>query len=251
MIPPFVTNLALEGLPHGFFGREGGVSIGDNHSLNVSQTNGDDADAVATNRARVVEALGLAGRDLVTLKQTHSPDVVVVDDLDFSRPPADAIVTRRNDLVLGILTADCTPILLADPVAGVIGAAHAGWKGAVDGVVHNTVAAMIGLGASLANMVAVIGPTISAQNYEVGPDFVTALLDKHPEAERHITTPPGGREHFDLPGFVARALAEAGVGRVEDLAICTYGHPEAYFSHRYATHRGTGAGRQIAVIALP
>jgi len=163
---------------------------------------------------------------------------------------ADAMVTGLPGIVLGILTADCAPVLLADPGAGVIGAFHAGWRGAVDGISHRTLAAMVALGADPARIVAAIGPTISQRNYEVGPDFAAALLAKHRDAGNRLATPKGGRAHFDLPGFVFDQLHGAGIGLVEDLGICTYADPKRYFSHRFATHGGTTAGRQIALVGL-
>jgi polyphenol oxidase len=157
---------------------------------------------------------------------------------------------RRTRLALGILTADCSPVLLADPEAGVIGAFHAGWKGAIGGIAQATVAAMGALGAEPARIVAAIGPTISQRNYEVGPEFAANLLGRHRDAGNRIMTPPGGKEHFDLPGFIFDRLHEAGVGLVEDLRLCTYAEPKHYFSHRFATHHGTATGRQIALIGL-
>ena len=157
---------------------------------------------------------------------------------------------RIPGLALGILTADCTPILFADAQAGVIGAAHAGWKGAMGGIAEATVAAMVDLGARPERIVAAIGPTISLQNYEVGPQFAADLLRDHRDAENRIARPAGGREHFDLPGFVFDHLMAAGVGVVDDLGLCTYAEPKKYFSHRYATHHQTTAGRQLSVIGL-
>ena len=242
----------LAGVTHAFFGRRGGVSTGDFASLNVSETSGDDLNHVARNRAQALEWIGFPAANLATLKQVHSTIVVPLTSpaAPDARPEGDAIVTATPGLVLGILTADCAPVLLADPDARVIGAFHAGWKGAIGGIAQRTVAAMVALGAAPADIVATIGPTISAANYEVGPDFAADLLARHPAAKARLSRPDGGREHFDLPGFVLDQLRDAGVGLVEDLAICTYAHPERYFSHRYATHRGTTTGRQISLIGL-
>jgi YfiH family protein len=160
------------------------------------------------------------------------------------------MVTGHHGLLLGILTADCAPILLADPEASVIGAVHAGWKGAVSGIAEATVDAMVRLGADRSRIVAAIGPTISAANYEVGAEFAADLLARHPLAASRIARPNGGREHFDLAGFIVDRLRSAGVGLVNDLGICTYAEPKRYFSHRRATHEGTTTGRQIALIAL-
>jgi YfiH family protein len=188
---------------------------------------------------------------LMTLTQMHSSRVLTLERplAPGQHPEADAMVTALPGLALGILTADCAPILLADPVAGVIGAAHAGWKGAISGILANTVAAMEALGASRQHIVAAIGPTISLENYEVGPDFVANLLAQHRDAANRVSRPPGGREHFDLPGFVFDQLHHCEVGLVHDTGLCTYGAPKQYFSHRRATHEGTTTGRQIAVIA--
>lgn len=255
MTLPFETSRALERIPgvrHGFFGRRGGVSTGEFASLNVSTSAGDRLNHVMENRAQIAGILGFSPDQLVTLKQVHSVTVLEVtrqpnpDDI----PEADAFVTRVHGLALGILTADCTPILFADPDARVIGAAHAGWKGATGGIMQATVAAMVDLGARPDRIVAAIGPTISARNYEVGPDFTADLLRDHRDAENRIIRPTGGREHFDLPGFVFDQLIAAGIGLVDDLGICTYGEPKKYFSHRYATHKAITTGRQLSVIGL-
>jgi hypothetical protein len=255
MSTPFETSRALErlgGVRHGFFGRRGGVSTGEFASLNTSESSGDKLNHVAENRAQIAGILGFSPDQLVTVKQVHSVTVLEVTRLPGpgDKPEADALVTRVPGIALGILTADCTPILFADPVAGVIGATHAGWKGAVGGIAEATVAAMVDLGARPERIVAAIGPTISGPNYEVGPDFAANLLRDHRDAANRISTPAGGREHFDLPGFVFDHLANAGVSLIDDLGICTYAEPKKYFSHRYATHKGTSAGRQLSVIGL-
>jgi len=252
---PFEQSRALAALPgvrHGFFGRRGGVSTGIFASLNVSEASGDKLNLVASNRAQATEAIGFPHTALATLKQIHSNSVVVLaSPPNGDHPPqADAMVTNLPGLVLGILTADCAPILLADPQAGVIGAAHAGWKGAVGGIAYATVLGMVSLGADPARIVAAIGPTISLANYEVGPEFAADLLAQHRDAANRIGRPTGGREHFDLPGFVFDQLHGAGVGLVNDLGICTYADPKRYFSHRRATHEGGVTGRQIALIGL-
>lgn len=252
MTAPFETSAPLGVLPHGFFGRQGGVSPEPFSTLNVSEAAGDNPEAVAENRARVANSLGKLPQALVTLRQTHSNRVITrtAPPTPGERLDADAHVTNVPGLLLGILTADCTPILLADRAAGVVGAAHAGWKGAIDGIIGNTVAAMVALGATPTNIVAAIGPTISQANYEVGPQFMADFLALHPTGAEYFVTPHNGREHFDLPGFVAGEWHRAGVGKIEDLALCTYAHTDRYFSHRYATHHGTTTGRQIAVIGL-
>lgn len=255
MTIPYEQSRALErlsGIRHGFFGRRGGASTGEFASLNVSESAGDKLSHVAQNRAHIAGLLGFSSEQLVTVKQVHSVTVLEVtrQPSPDDRPEADALVTRVHGLSLGILTADCTPILFADPEARVIGAAHAGWKGAVGGIAEATVAAMVDLGARPDRIVAAIGPTISGSNYEVGPEFAANLLRDHRDAENRITRPEGGREHFDLPGFVFDHLIAAGVGVVDDLGICTYAEPKKYFSHRYATHKGINTGRQLSVIGL-
>ncbi|MEO5807344.1 peptidoglycan editing factor PgeF [Devosia sp.] len=243
---------SLSGLSHGFLGREGGVSTGIYKGLNVSEVGGDAPTPVTENRRRAAGALGFEPHQLATLKQTHSNRVITLTapPEPGSRIDADGHVTATPGILLGILTADCTPILFADPEAGVIGAAHAGWKGAIDGIMANTIAAMVALGARPERIIAAIGPTISQRNYEVGPHFMADFLALHPGGQEHFVTPHNGKEHFDLPGFVAAELRKAGIGTVEDLALCTYAEPERYFSHRYATHHGQTTGRQIALIGL-
>jgi YfiH family protein len=250
---PFETAPGLAALPsirHGFFGRQGGVSQGVFAALNVSESGGDDAEAVRENRARVSQSLGVTPEQLATVRQTHSDIVLTLTQTPTpgNRPEADAIVTALPGLALGILTADCTPILFADAEAGIIGAAHAGWKGAVASIALKTIEAMIALGADRSRIVAAIGPTISGENYEVGPQFTTDFLAAHPEAAPHFSKPEGKQEHFDLPGFVEAQLRAVGIAAVENLRACTYAAPDRYFSHRYATHHATTTGRQLSVI---
>ncbi|KRA97263.1 hypothetical protein ASD83_08930 [Devosia sp. Root685] len=235
---------------HGFFGRHGGVSSGDFAGLNVSQTVGDTPEAVEENRALVAKTLG--GAPLVTLKQVHSNRVITVEAgaIPDRTIEADAIVTRRADVLLGILTADCSPLLFLDRHAGIVGAAHAGWRGAVDGILENTVAAMEALGAQRRRIQLAIGPTISQQNYEVGEQFKADALNQNAKAEPAFHTPPNGKPHFDLPGYLAAEARALGLAEVTDTALCTYADPARFFSHRYATHQQTRTGRQIAVIGL-
>lgn len=243
--------IAMPDIRHAFFGRQGGLSTGIYAGLNVSDTGGDDPDVVADNRTLVAAAMGVEPRQFVLLKQVHSPRVVpVTGPLTGQTIEADAMVSARRGLVLGIMTADCTPVLLADPEAGVVGAAHAGWRGAAEGIIGNTVGAMQELGATPARIVAAIGPTISAPNYEVGSQFKTDFLALHPDGNAYFSVPESGRDHYDLPGFVTDQLRAAGVERIDLVGGCTYGSPDKYFSHRYATHQGTTTGRQIAVIGL-
>jgi len=240
---------AVNGIRHGFFGRQGGVSTGEFASLNVSLSVGDDAGVVEHNRQCIESEIGIG--PLVILKQTHSTRIeTVTAPIEAGTVDADALVTSVPGLALAILTADCTPILLADPQAGVIGAAHAGWRGAVDGIVENTVVAMVALGAKRKNIVAALGPTIYAPSYEVGDKFRDDFLQLHPAGDHHFHIPVGGKVHFDLPGFVIEQLGAAEIAMVDRVGECTYAHPDRYFSHRYATHQGTRTGRQIAVIGM-
>ena len=242
---------ALDGVPHGFLGRRGGVSEGVIAGLNVGWGSGDDRSAIAENRRRAVEAV-LPEARLVTLHQVHSADAIEAGDWpDDNRPPADALVTDRPGVLLGILTADCAPVLLADREAGVVGAAHAGWRGAVAGVCESVVAAMEGLGARRDRIVAAIGPAIAARSYEIDPAFAERLSAEDPANERFFTDGPAGRPHFDLEAFVAARLATAGVRKVEALGLDTYSAPERFYSYRRATHRSEpDYGRQISLIGM-
>jgi len=251
--PPFETAPSLagvKGLRHGFFGRRHGA--GETGVLDVSESFSPAADA-AGNRAAAMASAGMEALPLALLTQIHSPRVVVIDEAPASgkRPEADGLVTARPGVALGIITADCSPVLLCDPEARVIGACHAGWKGAVDGVIGNTLAAMTALGARPERILAAFGPTIGMASYEVGPDFAAAARQRDPGTSPFLAVPPGGqREHFDLPGYVARALALAGVQSVAGVGTCTYASPDKYFSHRHVTHHGGRAGRQIALIGF-
>ena len=244
---------ALAGMPHGFLGRRGGVSEGVCAGLNVGWGSGDDRDAIAENRRRAVEAVAPRAR-LVTLHQVHSAQAVVAAEPwpDDARPHADALVTDRPGLALGILTADCAPVLLADSEAGVIGAAHAGWKGAFSGVLDAAVAAMERLGAERGRIAAAIGPCIARRSYEVDEAFARRFAEADPDNERFFA--PGRDDHrqFDLEGYAAARLAAAGVTRVETLGLDTYSQPDRFFSYRRSTHRDEPTyGRQISLIALP
>jgi polyphenol oxidase len=236
-------------LRHGFFGRTGGVSGGEFTSLNVSKSVGDEPNLVDQNRDLVRDAMGIS--PLVILKQVHSSRVeTITGPIEPSTIEADALVTASPGLLLGILTADCTPILFAEPHAGIVGAAHAGWRGAAEGIVPKTLDAMVALGADLSRIHAAFGPTIHGMNYEVGDKFMAEFLAIDPSGAAHFMTPPGKAVHFDLPGFVAEQLHAAGLASAEQVGSCTYANPDRYFSHRYATHQGTRTGRQIAVIGL-
>lgn len=241
---------ALDGVPHGFLGRRGGVSTGLVAGLNVGTGSQDDPDAIAENRRRAVAAVQ-PGAALVTVFQVHSADAVTVDAPLSERPRADALVTDRPGLVLGILTADCAPVLLADRDAGVIGAAHAGWKGAFAGVTESTIAAMEALGARRDRIAAAIGPCIARASYEVDDGFLARFATADPDNERFFALGRPGHHQFDLEAYVAWQLAAAGLRRVEMLGLDTYGDAERFFSYRRATHRGEpDYGRQISLIAL-
>jgi YfiH family protein len=245
---------ALGALPHGFLGREGGVSQGIHAGLNVGLGSDDDRDAILENRRRAVGAVA-PGFELVTLHQVHSPDTVAVTGAypDDARPHADALVTDRPGLLLGILTADCVPVLFADPEAGVVGAAHAGWKGAITGVTDTTLAAMEKLGADRSRIVAAIGPCIARASYEVDEGFVRRFEADDPANERFFADGRrAGHAQFDIEAYVAHRLAAGGVGRVIALGEDTYAQPDRFFSFRRATHKGEpGYGRQISLIGLP
>ena len=239
---------------HGFFTRQGGVSQGIYASLNCGPGSDDDPDHVMENRATAAAQLGVPGTHLCTLNQVHGKDVVLVTKpwADQTRPQADAMVTQSPGVALGVLTADCTPVLLADPAAGCIGAAHAGWQGALNGVLAATVHAMEAFGARPAAIHAAIGPTIQQASYEVGPEFHARMRDENAEYERFFA--PGARPahfQFDLPGFVTAALHEAGVRHIENLNRDTYTEEDTFFSYRRTTHRKEADyGRQLSAIAL-
>lgn len=247
-----VRAAALDGVPHGFLGRRGGVSIGTVAGLNVGLGSADDPAAVAENRRRAAEAV-LPGAALVTCYQIHSADCMTVAAPwpDDARPRADALVTDRPGLALGVLTADCAPVLLADVAAGVVGAVHAGWRGALGGVTDAALAAMEALGADRSRVAAAIGPCIARASYEVDDAFLTRFTADDPANDRFFAPARPGRHQFDLEAYVAHRLAAAGVGRVEALGLDTYAAADRFFSYRRATHRGEpDYGRQIALIGL-
>ncbi len=248
-------NLAdLPGLSHGFFTRRGGVSQGLYSSLNCGLGSQDDPANVQENRARVARELGAPPAALITAFQHHSTDVISVTSpwTDQAAPKGDAMVTRRPYLALGVLTADCAPLLLADMEAHVIGAAHAGWRGALGGILENTVVAMETLGARRERIRLAIGPTLSAQAYEVGPEFRSKFLTKDPSNDRYFHFPEtNGRPHFDLPAFLRDQAHRLGVGDIETLDHCTYSSESRYFSYRRSVHRGeSDYGRQISAIMM-
>ncbi len=246
--------LALTGIRHAFFTRAGGVSSGLYASLNGGVGSRDEAGNVAENRARMATALGVEPHRFLTAFQIHSPHVVVAEapwPAD-ARPRADAIVTRMRALAIGVTTADCGPVLFADPHARVIGAAHAGWRGALAGVIEATVEAMGRLGAAPGQIRAAIGPMIRQSNYEVGADLIVRFEAEDRASSRFFSAAPRpGHAMFDLGGYIAARLERAGVGHVEDLRLCTYADPERFFSYRRTTHRAEADyGRHVNAIAL-
>lgn len=250
-----ITAGLLTGLPgvrHGFFTREGGVSEGIYEGLNVGLGSKDDREHVAENRRRVSDHLGFADVPLSTPHQIHSPDAVVIDEpFGPERPKADAVVTKTPGVIVGVLAADCGPVLFADPEAQIVGAAHSGWKGAISGVLEKTVETMECLGATKANIRAVLGPSITQANYEVGPEFRDRFIDEDPANTAFFSVSErAGHFMFDLPGYILKRLDRAGV-QAASLDLCTYADEERFFSYRRTTHRGEpDYGRQISAIVL-
>lgn len=242
----------LESVPHGFLGRKGGVSQGAVAGLNCGLGSGDEPEAVEANRKIASEAI-LPGAPLASVYQIHSPTAVIVTEAlaHDARPQADALVTDRKGLLLGIVTADCAPVLLADMEAGVIGAAHAGWRGATAGVTDQAIAAMISLGAKVERIAAAIGPCIARASYEVDHEFAHRILAEDPDNDRFLTDGPGGSPHFDLEAYIVARLAAAGVRRIEAMGLDTYQLEDRYYSYRRATHRIEPTyGRQLSLIGL-
>lgn len=245
-----ITSPALAPVTHGFFTRKGGASSGVFRGLNCGYGSSDQHDIVTVNRARVAEAMGVG--DVATVHQTHSPIVLESSSpCDVDGQTADAIVTATPGHAVAVLTADCQPVLFADAEAGVVGAAHAGWKGVLDGVLDATVDAMVRLGARRDRIHAVIGPSISQRAYEVGPEFVERFVDEDNENARFFANGAGDRAFFDLPGYGLRRLRDAGVAHAEWTRHCTYSDPDRFFSYRRATHaQEADYGRLISVIRL-
>lgn len=248
-----ITRSALLGdVPHGFLGRGGGVSAGVHAGLNIGLGSDDDRAAVMRNRDIARDAV-LPGSTLVMVHQVHSPDVVTVTEpiaLD-ARPHADAMVTDRPGLLLGILTADCVPVLFHDAAAGVIGAAHAGWKGALHGVTDATLDAMEKLGANRSNISCAIGPCIAQKSYEVDDGFARRFIEADAENERFFAPGDPGHHQFDIEGYVAMRLAAAGVNRADCLGQDTYSQPDRFYSYRRSCHKNeSDYGRQVSLIGL-
>jgi YfiH family protein len=249
------SNLAaIGGVAHGFFSRQGGVSGGIYASLNCGPGSNDDAANVQENRARVAEILGAKPSHLLTVFQKHSATAVIAKAPweGAKMPEADAIATATPGLAIGVLTADCAPVLFCDGEARVVGAAHAGWRGALSGIVEATVKAMQKLGARPERIVAVIGPAISQKAYEVGADYRERFVAEEPESGPFFAADEGsGEPHFDLPGYVAERLKRSGVGTISDLGFCTYCDESRLFSYRRSQHHGEpDYGRQISAILL-
>jgi len=247
-----ITSDTLGTLRHGFFTRRGGASSGVFKGLNCGVGSSDQTAAVAINRARVAEAMDVPPEALTSLHQIHSTDVIPVDSIIGDPcPKADALVTATPGLALAVLTADCQPVLFADPQAGVIGAAHAGWKGALDGVLQATVDAMVELGAQRDRITAVIGPSISQRAYEVGPEFFETFYDTDSFFARFFVNGDNDRYHFDLPAFGLHCLHAAGVGHAEWTHHCTYYDADRFYSYRRCVHRKEADyGRLISSIRL-
>ncbi|RMA41093.1 peptidoglycan editing factor PgeF [Rhodophyticola porphyridii] len=247
-----LTSSLLDGVRHGFFTRKGGASSGIFEGLNCGGGSSDQAEIVAMNRDRVADAMGVDRDRLVTIYQVHSSDAVMVTDgRPDPVPRADGIVTATPGTAIAVLTADCQPVLFADPTAGVIGAAHAGWKGALDGVLERTIEVMVEAGARREDIRAAIGPTISQRSYEVGPEFIDRFLDDDPETARFFINGPGDRYLFDLPAYGLMRLRTAGIAQAEWTRHCTYSDPSHFYSYRRATHEGAADyGRLISAIRL-
>jgi polyphenol oxidase len=247
-----LTSDLLAGARHGFFTRRGGASSGIYAGLNCGPGSNDQREAVAMNRARVAGALDVPPARLLSLHQVHSTDVVVAGEEGWTeRPRADAAVTDRPGIALGILTADCAPVLFHDPEGGVVGAAHAGWRGALDGVLEATLEAMESLGASVPRVRVAVGPTISQRAYEVGPEFLDRFLAEEAGYDRFFAPGRGDRLLFDLPGFVLARLRVAGVAEAGWIGACTHSEPERFFSYRRSTQAGEpDYGRLISAVRL-
>lgn len=246
-----LTSESLLPLKHGFFTRRGGASSGVFAGLNCGEGSSDQSEIVAINRARVAQAMGVVPQNLVSVHQIHSARAIKVRQTFEEKPKADALATNTPGLALSILTADCQPVLFADVDNGVIGAAHAGWRGALEGVLEATIDAMCDLGAARGSIAAVIGPSISQRAYEVGPEFFDVFLAEDEENSRFFANGEDDRMHFDLPAFGLHRLRQAGIGSAEWTRHCTYSDPDRFYSYRRTTHeKEADYGRLIATITL-
>ena len=242
----------LAPLPHGFLGRRGGVSVGEGAGRNGGDGSRVDSEASAENRRRAIDAV-FPGAELATVHQVHSANALFAAEPwpQDERPNADAMVTDRRGLLLGILTADCAPVLFADSEAGVVGAAHAGWRGALGGITDSTIAAMEELGATREHISATVGPCIAQLSYEVGEDFRRQFEEQEPGSDRFFVESATGKPHFDLQAYVVHRLLAAGIEQVEALHLDTYAHPDRFYSYRRSTHRGEADyGRQVSLIGI-
>ncbi|MCF6343709.1 MAG: peptidoglycan editing factor PgeF [Devosiaceae bacterium] len=250
--------IKIEHVNHGFFGRLGegkseGDSQGEREDFNCSYVISKDPIQVKSNRSLAANMIGGDNIKIAALSQIHSNKTIIIDelsDLDIL-PKVDGMVSATKDIALAILTADCAPVLFADKIKPIIGAAHAGWEGALGGIIENTILAMEKLGANRGNIIASIGPTISGDAYEIGSSQAKKLILINPNAKDFIFAPKGKeREHFNLPAFVQNELKNSAITDINNLNICTYSRPEEYFSHRYFTHHKGNQGRQISIISL-
>lgn len=246
-----ITADVLGPVRHGFFTRRGGASSGVFSGLNCGAGSSDQSEIVAINRGRVASAMGVAADHLVGVHQIHSADVLTITEASVERPKADAMVTKTKGIALSVLSADCQPVLFCDPSAGVIGAAHAGWRGALDGVLDATVDAMVAIGATRGNITAAIGPCISQRAYEVGPEFAEEFIDLDPENARFFVNGTSDRMQFDLPAFGLHRLRQSGIAHAEWTRHCTYNDPDQFYSYRRSVHqKEADYGRLIAAITL-
>ena len=248
-----IRAVSLGDMPHGFLGRRGGISVGELAGLNVGYGSKDDREAIDGNRRLAIAAI-LPDAELATVHQVHSAEAVHIERAwaQDERPRADAMVTDTPNLLLGILTADCAPVLLADREGVVVGAAHAGWRGALAGVTDAAIELMEELGSRRENIHAAVGPCIGQPSYEVDQSFLTQFLKDDPDNERFFVTGPAGKPHFDLEAYVVHRLILAGIGEIEALNLDTDGDPDRFYSYRRATHRGEkDYGRQLSAIAIP
>jgi YfiH family protein len=248
-----IRAISLGELPHGFLGRRGGVSVGEMAGLNVGYGSSDDRETIAGNRRLAIAAI-LPEAELATVHQVHGADALHVEHPwpQDGRPNADAMVTDRPNLLLGILTADCAPVLFADRNAVVVGAAHAGWRGAIAGITDSTIEAMERLGARRENIHAAVGPCIAQPSYEIDEAFRARFIEDDPDNARFFVTGAAGKPHFDLEAYVVHRLIAAGIDEVEALNLDTYGDADRFYSYRRSTHRGEADyGRQLSAIGIP
>jgi len=254
MSVPFKTHKLLthNNIAHGFFGRQGGVSQAQYESLNVGQGSKDLSENITENRNRVAAMLGTSEPDLLSLSQIHSTEVLIIDaPFKSELPKADGLVTKTPGLAISALAADCGPVLFCDPKFHIIGACHAGWRGALSGVTTETIRAMESLGASRENIHAVLGPCISQDSYEVGHDYRDTFVAENEAHDRFFRLGPNRKPHFDLKRFILAKLRKDGVSKIDALPDCTYAQPKDYFSYRYNTHKEIGDyGRNISAIML-